>query len=130
RERRQGEKRNNEDNEKKIRRSERKSAKREAETAVSNYGDRCPSLGRRAKTNKRVPPVVLERLLVFLFGCLLHENSRSQAVRASSLADPNEAIRKRSSYWPSVAGGTDRLENALLRRAIDVRPKEPSIFFP
>ncbi|KYQ48037.1 hypothetical protein ALC60_12997 [Trachymyrmex zeteki] len=27
-----------------------------AETAVSNYGDRCPSLGRRAKTNKRVPP--------------------------------------------------------------------------
>lgn len=28
------------------------------------------------------------------------------------LADPNEAIRKRSSYWPFVAGGTDRLENA------------------
>ncbi|EGI66924.1 hypothetical protein G5I_04732 [Acromyrmex echinatior] len=70
-----------------------------AETAVSNYGDRCPSLGRRAKTNKRVPPVILDRLLVFLFGCLLHENSRSQAVRASSFkVDPNEAIRKRSSY--------------------------------
>jgi len=99
------------------------------ETAVSNYGDRCPSLGRRAKTNKRVPPVILDRLLVFLFGCLLHENLRSQASRASSLVDPNEAIRKRSSYWPSVAGGTDRLENALLRRTIDVRPKKPSLFF-
>ncbi|KYN36031.1 hypothetical protein ALC56_09567 [Trachymyrmex septentrionalis] len=72
-----------------------------------------------------------DRLLVFLFGCLLHENSRrSQAARASSLVDPNEAIRKRSSYWPSVAGGTDRLENALSRRTIDVRPKNTfAIFF-
>lgn len=50
-----------------------------AETAVSNYGDRCPSLGRRAKTNKRVPSVVLDCLLLFLLDCLLHENSRSQA---------------------------------------------------
>lgn len=32
---------------------------------------------------------------------------------------PNETIRKRSSYWPLVAGGTNRLENAFRKEKND-----------
>lgn len=104
-----------------------------AEIAASNYGDRCPSLGRRAKTNKRVPPVVLDRfllLLLRLFGYLHHErSSRSRrAARVPSRRGPTRRFVSDPRTW-SPAGRIDSKMRFVKRRTIDVRPRGKFVLF-
>lgn len=97
--------------------------------ANDGHGDRCPSLGRRAKTNKRVPRSVHDRRL--LLGYLLHEEVEEPAAQASCrriptrrfVSDPRTG-RSSTPPLPSPpppARRTDSKMRDTERRAIGLR---------
>jgi len=101
-----------------------------AETATSVHGDRWPSLGRRAKTNKRVPPVALERSPPLPPPPPAASSARGSGASSES-ARTNETIRKRFSYCSLAASGAAVSKMLLLlrRRTIAARPAGGAIFF-